>query len=251
MNEKAMAENQIGGSNSEQLPQFFKFYMPAHCSTQLRIPPAFVKYFKEYLPLKFVLVTSAKKSWEVDMNKVDDDVYFKRGWEEFVQDNSLEFGDFLIFYYNGGSKFYVSVYGNNNCLKEIEAANNQSGKQPTLIQLGNETNRTGETKRISVEDIDLSFEITLQQSYITRGYIHMPNAFSDRVKKYRPIAKLQHSGRTWDVKVVHDGERYKFTQGWKLFVTENCVAIEDVCCFKMIDIKPKFYLLDVSFSREI
>ena len=79
----------------------------------------------------------------------------------------------------------------------------------------------------------------------------MPRVFSDRVKKYRPIAKLQHSGRSWDVKVVNGRGRYGFTKGWKLFVTENCVAVGDICCFKMIDIKPKFYLLDVSFSREI
>ncbi|KAJ9562273.1 hypothetical protein OSB04_007433 [Centaurea solstitialis] len=251
MENEAMAEDDMKGLNSEECPQFFKFYMPTHCSKQLLIPRAFVKYFNDYLPLKFVLVTSAKKSWDVGMNKVDDDVYLKRGWEEFVQDNSLEFGDFLIFYYNGGSKFYVSVYGNNNCLKETEADNNQTEKQPPDIQLGDETNR-GETKRISVEDIDLSFEIPLQLCYMKRGFITMPKVFSERVKKeYRPIAKLQHSGQTWDVEVVNSCGRYGFKHGWKLFLTENCVAFGDICCFKLIDIKPKFYLLDVSFSREI
>lgn len=74
------------------------------------------------------------------MNKVDDDVFFKTGWEIFVQDNLLEFGDFLIFYFNGGSNFFVSIFGKNNCEKEIEAANDQ--KQPMDIKV-NETNPTG------------------------------------------------------------------------------------------------------------
>lgn len=76
------------------------------------------------------------------MNKVDDDVFFKSGWEKFVQDNSLEFGDFLIFYYNGGSKFYVSICGKNNCLKEIKTGNNKSEQQPIHIQ-ENESIKTG------------------------------------------------------------------------------------------------------------
>lgn len=36
-------------------------------------------------------------------------------------DNSLEFGDFLTFYYGGNDKFYVKIYGKNGCLKEPKA----------------------------------------------------------------------------------------------------------------------------------
>lgn len=79
----------------------------------------------------------------------------------------------------------------------------------------------------------------------------MPKVFYDGVKEYRPLAKLQHMERTWDVKVIHYGDRVRFNDGWNLFALENCLAVGDVCCFKMLDIQPEFYLLDVSICREI
>lgn len=82
------------------------------------------------------------------MNKIDGYVYFKHGWEKFVQDNSLEFGDFLIFYYNGGPQFYVTIFSKNNCPKEIEATIEKSEKQPIYIQ-EDEANTTGKLAETS------------------------------------------------------------------------------------------------------
>ncbi|KAL4581836.1 hypothetical protein LXL04_006368 [Taraxacum kok-saghyz] len=254
-----MVEHQTGVLNSEQWPQFFKLYMPAHCSTQLRIPPAFLKYFGDSLPFKFTLQTSPTNSWEVHMNKIDDDVYFKTGWEKFAQDNLLEFGDFLIFYYHGGSNFYVSISGINNCLKDINITNNNIQNQPTVTPLQeSETEETSNshkqaTEGIEIEDSNLSFEITVQPSYIKNGFMNMPKrVFYDVVKENRPMrVKLQHLGRTWDVMVSYRCERIKLTSGWKEFARENCLGVGDVCCFKVVDIKPDFYLLDVSFCREM
>ncbi|KAL7606043.1 hypothetical protein Lser_V15G20494 [Lactuca serriola] len=245
-----MAENNTGILNSEQCPQFFKFYMPAHCSTQLRIPPAFLKYFGDSLPFKFNLITCSRNSWKVDMNKIDDDVYFKSGWEKFVQDNSLEFGDFLIFYYNGGSDFFVSISGKNNCLKENNN-NTESENQSTPIQeTETETNTT--TGNEQIEDSNFSFDIKIQPCYLRNQYMNLPRVFYEGVKEeYRSMAKLQHLGRTWDVKVVDCCDRIRFTDGWRVFAMENCLGVGDVCCFKLVDVKPEFYSLDVSFCREM
>lgn len=58
------------------------------------------------------------RSWKVELNEVNDSLYFHDGWHQFVLDNSLEFGDFLVFYYGGNANFYVKIYGKNGCLKE-------------------------------------------------------------------------------------------------------------------------------------
>ncbi|KAI3500532.1 hypothetical protein L1887_36354 [Cichorium endivia] len=248
-----MAGHETGILNSEQCPQFFKLYMPAHCSTLLRIPSAFLKYFGDFIPFRFTLITS-ENSWVVDMNKIDDDIYFKTGWEKFVKDNSLEFGDFLIFYYNGGSNFYVSISGKNNCLKETKIANNMIETQPPVPPPIQETEKdeTGKLNQVSntrnqIEDSKFSFETTIQPSYMRNKYM----VFRDGVKEFRSMAKIQHLGRTWSVKVVDGGDRVRLTNGWNLFAMENCLGLGDVCCFKVIDVTPEFYLLDVSFSREI
>nr|XP_043618566.1 B3 domain-containing transcription factor VRN1-like [Erigeron canadensis] len=237
--------------NSEECRQFFKIFLPHHTDTQMRIPPAFLKLFKVSLPLKAILMTSSGKSWEVNMKKVDDDVYLQDGWEKFVKDNSLEFGDFLIFYHNGGSNFFVSISGKNGCLKEIDLEeDSKSEKQPIHVQVKEPTG-TAEQKTVLGEEISkLSFEVRVQQRYMTRGYLPMPQVFYDGVKEYRGMAKLQHQDRTWDVKVDKYGERIRFNEGWSKFSAENCLIVGDVCCFKMIDIKPEFYLMDVAFCRE-
>ncbi|KAK3002804.1 hypothetical protein RJ639_019370 [Escallonia herrerae] len=120
-------------SYSDKKPQFFKIFVPDQCSEQLRIPPAFVKHFKSGLPLMFKLTSPAKKSWAVDVNKIDDYLYFQKGWSKFVEDNSLEAGDFLIFCFDGNSSFYVSIFGKNNCQKEVATTSMESDQ--TLLRL--------------------------------------------------------------------------------------------------------------------
>ena len=49
-------------------------------------------------------------------------LFFCSGWQDFVKDNSLEIGDFLVFKYDGKSTFKVKIYGRNACEKEIKLA---------------------------------------------------------------------------------------------------------------------------------
>lgn len=60
---------------------------------------------------------------------------FKKGWQKFVQDYCLEFGDFLIFRYDGTSEIYVKVYSNNGCEKEESMTElQQRGKRGNIAQ---------------------------------------------------------------------------------------------------------------------
>lgn len=86
-----------------------------------QIPPEFLKYFNGVLPYNSTITTLEGRSWKVELNKFNDSLCFHGGWHQFVLDNSLEFGDFLIFYYGGNAKFYVKIYGRNGCLKEPNA----------------------------------------------------------------------------------------------------------------------------------
>lgn len=47
----------------------------------------------------------------------DNGVFFVNGWQKFVEDNSLEFGDFLIFQHNGDGRFNVKILGKSGCEK--------------------------------------------------------------------------------------------------------------------------------------
>ncbi|GAV91355.1 B3 domain-containing protein, partial [Cephalotus follicularis] len=56
--------------------------------------------------------------WLADVIKIDNKLFFKNGWKEFVEDHHLEFGDFLVFCYEKRSNFFVNIYGRNACEKD-------------------------------------------------------------------------------------------------------------------------------------
>lgn len=68
------------------------------------------------------------------MKKADDYFIFEKGGRKFVDDNSLKFGDFLVFAYNGNSEFHVIVFGQNKCPKQIDitAMDGDNEPQPFL-----------------------------------------------------------------------------------------------------------------------
>ena len=49
-------------------------------------------------------------------------LFFWSGWHDFVKDNSLDIGDFLVFKYDGSSTFKVKIYGRNTCEKDVRLA---------------------------------------------------------------------------------------------------------------------------------
>ncbi|XP_039070500.1 putative B3 domain-containing protein Os03g0621600 [Hibiscus syriacus] len=92
--------------------------------TRLRIPPAFLKNLEENLleklPQESELETCDGRAWHVDVEKIDDNLCFNNGWKQFVQQNSLEKGDLIVFSYHGNFRFKLEIYGRNCCRKRVE-----------------------------------------------------------------------------------------------------------------------------------
>ncbi|XP_023914212.1 B3 domain-containing protein LOC_Os12g40080 [Quercus suber] len=104
-------------------PSFFKVLI-GDFSEQLRIPPAFVKNFNGRLLSKCSLRSSTGKVYIVRVEKRGNNgLFFWSGWHDFVKDNSLDIGDFLVFKYDGNSTmFKVKIYGRNTCEKDVRLA---------------------------------------------------------------------------------------------------------------------------------
>ncbi|GAV88972.1 LOW QUALITY PROTEIN: B3 domain-containing protein, partial [Cephalotus follicularis] len=84
------------------------------------IPPAFLKNFNGVFPKICILKSISEKSWQVTMDKNDEGYFFSNGWSEFVKYHNLEFGDFVLFWFLGDSKFEVVIYGRTACEKDID-----------------------------------------------------------------------------------------------------------------------------------
>ncbi|PKH57129.1 hypothetical protein CRG98_050300, partial [Punica granatum] len=91
------------------------------------IPSDFLKQFKGKIPNQATLKDHAGRSWSVQLKEVGSKLFIKNGWEEFVTDHSLGFGDFLIFsYYHSTSVFHVKIFGKNGCRKKRACAANKT-----------------------------------------------------------------------------------------------------------------------------
>ncbi|XP_057828623.2 B3 domain-containing protein Os01g0723500 isoform X1 [Cryptomeria japonica] len=102
-------------------PHFFKVMVGdfAHC---LSIPPAFARKLRSEIGngQNGVLQGPKGMRWKVKIWCVDTKiVFFGAGWEIFIYQNAIEFGDFLVFKYICGMYFRVRIFGKNGCEKDI------------------------------------------------------------------------------------------------------------------------------------
>ncbi|XP_043707994.1 putative B3 domain-containing protein At5g66980 isoform X2 [Telopea speciosissima] len=102
-------------------PSFFKVLL-RDFSKRLLIPPEFIKHFNRNLPGIFILRNPNGKLWPVRVKKLKDNWFFRRGWRQFVRYHRLKPGEFLIFRYNGDSKFRVTIFAKNACEKEFPSS---------------------------------------------------------------------------------------------------------------------------------
>ncbi|XP_050386056.1 B3 domain-containing protein LOC_Os12g40080 [Argentina anserina] len=101
-------------------PSFFQVLI-GDFSNKLRIQQAFHKHFDGRIPQQSSLRTPTGTRL-VDVNSDNGMLFLQKGWKQFVKDNGLKLGEFLIFRYCGNSKFNVELYGRHGCRKEFVTA---------------------------------------------------------------------------------------------------------------------------------
>ncbi|KAL3833394.1 hypothetical protein ACJIZ3_008130 [Penstemon smallii] len=90
-------------------PTFFKIVSNTRART-LRIPPEFTRRYGGNLPNHIFLKAPSGSLWEVELTHSRGQIYFHKGWKEFKDYYSLEFGHFLVFEYDMKSQFHVLIF---------------------------------------------------------------------------------------------------------------------------------------------
>lgn len=63
----------------------------------------------------------------MELEKRENDLFIhNHGWQRFVKDHRLQVGDFLVFHYEGESKFKVTIYDRTCCEKDVEVTKKRS-----------------------------------------------------------------------------------------------------------------------------
>ncbi|KAH0657868.1 hypothetical protein KY289_026616 [Solanum tuberosum] len=96
---------------------FFKVFNPEISAKRMKIPTGYTNYKNEKLPRKVSLRDRYGNMWPIRVTKQGRDIYFKYGWEKFIEDNNMEFADFLILDYDGKGTFDFKLLGINGCVK--------------------------------------------------------------------------------------------------------------------------------------
>lgn len=71
---------------------------------------------------------STKSQWRVNIEKEEEnssELYFKKGWPKFVQENAVEAGDFLLLKFDKKSRFEVIFIGKFGTDKKLERETSQ------------------------------------------------------------------------------------------------------------------------------
>ncbi|KAL6205759.1 hypothetical protein ACLB2K_023011 [Fragaria x ananassa] len=114
------------GRKPTKQPSFFKVLLDDFAN-HLRIPHKFTRYHIRPSLGKCVLRgPCGKRSVELERRK--NGLFFhSHGWHSFVKDHLLQFGDFLVFQYDGKSKFKVKVYDRTCCEIDVEVPKRRNG----------------------------------------------------------------------------------------------------------------------------
>ncbi|XP_059428682.1 B3 domain-containing transcription factor VRN1-like [Corylus avellana] len=92
---------------------FFKIILPSTIhDNKLRIPVKFVMEFGDELSDVVTLTAPNGHLWQVGLEKHNMEIWFDDGWQDFMEYHSIHYGYFLVFRYEGNSKFHVLVFDN-------------------------------------------------------------------------------------------------------------------------------------------
>ena len=83
-----------------------------------RIPPAFMKHLSQEMSNRATLTCPHGSHWNVTVSTDANGTYLRKGWKEFMKENSLGDNEFLTFRYDGNMQFYVKIFNNSGVIRQ-------------------------------------------------------------------------------------------------------------------------------------
>ncbi|XP_030446954.1 B3 domain-containing protein Os03g0212300-like [Syzygium oleosum] len=228
-------------------PSFFKFFMAEHSSERMKIPPAFLAYIKGKRPRAVSLTGPSGDSWTVGLIKEEGALYFDGGWPEFVEDHSVQTGDFLVFHYDGEAGFQVRVFDPTMSPREASFHAWNSLRVATELITSNgvmhvkgESDADGATGYSGTDHF--CFQITMKSYNVKKAIFPIPSSFSEhhiRWQKDRAdVVLCRQGGKQWPVwmfrrKDIRRRESWYLSRGLPAFIRDNRVKEGDTCAFEL------------------
>ncbi|KAE8680923.1 hypothetical protein F3Y22_tig00111366pilonHSYRG00370 [Hibiscus syriacus] len=212
---------------ASKTPHFFKIILQeAIGDGMLGIPRKFVRKYGNQLSSPVKLEVPSGAIWQVELTKSDERVWLQKGWREFAEQYSLEFGSFLVFRYQGNDHFHVLIF--DRSASEIEYAYTEKAR---AVQIANAFKSTENPV----------FMVVMRPSSVSNGYqMAIPLDFAREflTKNKCNLTLCNSAGKTWPVTYyVNAGNKKRRAQlygGWQAFVQHNRLGVGDICVFEAI-----------------
>ncbi|KAG9441472.1 hypothetical protein H6P81_017326 [Aristolochia fimbriata] len=224
----------------QRMPAFFKV-MVGDFQKRVKIPTEFIRRIRRKLPSKTIFSGKSK-----------DDFFFQNGWSKFVEDYSLEIGDFVVFQSDDKLNFDVTVLGHNQCEKKVtntkkippKAKNTKQRTAKPSSPLCN-CKYIPENGRLVFDAESCPYKLTNPHFVFLLipfflGRIRIPKTFGRESGLWpgfgNRASMTDPRGRSWPVSLgllCKTTGRGGFATGWSKVVEENGLAGGDVCVFEV------------------
>ncbi|KAL0343603.1 UNVERIFIED_CONTAM: B3 domain-containing protein [Sesamum angustifolium] len=225
-------------NSEEMMTSFYKFLTADDFTSQLRLPPQFVKDYGENLSGNAKLHTESGDSWAVRIEQIGQQHFFTDGWTKFAQDLDLKFWEFLLFKFDGKSTFEVSVYGMSGCQKELHSCPRTHEQADYDNPSADRVPRTRDDEFVTDETDDgqnWRFIKKLTKNHESKLDIPRDFVLGSGIVRNRKLTLVNAKGKKWPVHVsAKRGGRYAMTGGWNEFLTGNRVVVGSTFSFELI-----------------
>ncbi|KAJ4963692.1 hypothetical protein NE237_023631 [Protea cynaroides] len=240
-------------------PLFFKPMLPPF--HQLSIPRAFLKHLVDELSEEGdgeATLRNNRCDWKFWHVKIKG-FCFTEGWADFVADNDIRIGYFVVFSYEGAMVFNVRIFNLCACEKEY------SYPQPLVAipmeaqkQENNDREETEEEIKITPPrgcnrpkaTKPCSFKILMRHYNLRKDFVAIPMVFARyyglTINIFKAILRDEKM-RMWSVNLdrCRNG-RVILLDGWHEFVSANQLKEGDSCLFKLNNSGANAIVLDVT-----
>ncbi|KAK9901789.1 hypothetical protein M0R45_001970 [Rubus argutus] len=172
------------------------------CSDVQGIPEDFVcKYGKDLSnPVCFKLPCGSE--WEVGLTRYNGEVWFKRGWPDFLKFSSLGYNDMLVFGYEGHSRYQVSIFDRSTIEIEYPIEHSKIEESKEDFPVKKEWGGTPSTQRFQKRTPEVhqkanafkshnpSFKMSIRHSYINQNLSWLPLKFGRTHLTKQPSSSL-------------------------------------------------------------
>ncbi|KAH6765423.1 hypothetical protein C2S52_016406 [Perilla frutescens var. hirtella] len=206
-------------------PSFYKILIDF--AFDLGVPKEFAETYRELLPEKARLRIASGATWEVAVEKWEDDRhYFTRGWTNFSRDMGLQKLELLVFDYVGDDTFLVTVYG-------TDAFEKKSNFQI-------DSDDDNDSSSSAHESSNPRFEILLSNYQLYRMNVGKDFAAAAGLIGGERVRLEFAGGKSGEV-LVHAKFRksknswnFAFTSGWADFRKANGLGLGNTYSFKIV-----------------